>query len=93
VADNIRVHAIIEGRVQMVFFRYSTCQEADRLGVKGWVKNRREGSVEVVAEGSKEAVEELTRWCYSGPSGAHVTNVNMTEEPYTGEFSAFEVMY
>lgn len=77
----------------MVFFRYSTCQEAERLGVKGWVKNRREGSVEVVAEGSREAVEELMRWCHRGPSGARVTNVNMTEEPYTGEFSAFEVMY
>ena len=92
-AENIRVHAIIEGRVQMVFFRYSTCQEADRLGVMGWVKNRRDGSVEVIAEGPSEAVDELIQWCHHGPSGARVTNVTITDEPYTGEFGSFGVRY
>jgi acylphosphatase len=92
-SENKRVHAIVEGRVQMVFFRYSTCQEADRLGVTGWVKNKRDGSVEVVAEGPGEAVDELIRWCHDGPSGARVTSVNATNEPYAGEFSSFDVRY
>ena len=92
-AENKRVHAIVEGRVQMVFFRYSTCQEADRLGVMGWVKNRRDGTVEVVAEGPEEPVDELMRWCHHGPSGARVTNVTITDEPYTGEFDSFGVRY
>jgi len=77
----------------MVFFRYSTCEEADRLGVRGWVKNKRDGNVEVVAEGPAKAVDELIRWCHHGPSGARVTNVKMTEEPYAGEFSSFDVKY
>lgn len=92
-SENKRVHAIIEGHVQMVFFRYSTCQKAERLGVKGWVKNKRDGSVEVVAEGPGEAVDELVRWCHRGPSGARVTNVIMTDEPCTGEFNSFDVKY
>ena len=92
-ADNVRAHAIIEGRVQMVFFRYSTCQEAARLGVTGWVMNRPEGNVEVVAEGPKEAVDALIAWCRHGPSGARVTNVNVTEEPYKSEFDSFDARY
>ncbi len=92
-ADNVRAHAIVEGRVQMVFFRYSTCQEAARLGVTGWVMNRPEGNVEVVAEGPKEAVDALIAWCRHGPPGAHVTNVNVTEEPYKNEFDSFDAKY
>ncbi|UCD56316.1 MAG: acylphosphatase [Candidatus Hydrogenedentota bacterium] len=92
-SEKIRAHAIVEGRVQMVFFRYSTCQEADRLGVNGWVMNRRDGAVEVVAEGEKEAVDALMQWCRHGPSGARVTNVKMTHEPYSGEFKSFDVRY
>ena len=92
-AENIRVHAIVEGRVQMVFFRYSTCQEAQKLGLTGWVMNRPEGSVELVAEGPKEAVEALIKWCHTGPPNASVTNVTATEEPYTGEYGMFDVKY
>jgi len=92
-AENIRIRAHVEGRVQMVFFRYSTCQEADRLGVTGWVMNRRDGGVELVAEGPADAVGALIEWCHRGPSGAHVTNVTTTEEPYSGECSSFDVRY
>ena len=92
-ADNVRTHAIVEGRVQMVFFRYSTCIEAEKLGVTGWVMNRPEGSVELVAEGPKEAVDALINWCRSGPPNANVTNVRITEEPYTGEFESFDTKY
>jgi len=64
--DNIRVRLIIEGRVQGVWFRESTRREAERLGVRGWVRNRREGSVEVVAEGPEESVRKLVDWCHHG---------------------------
>jgi acylphosphatase len=77
----------------MVFFRHTTCQQADRLGVNGWVKNKRDGTVEVVAEGPGEAVDQLIRWCHHGPSGARVTNVRVNEEPYMGEFDSFDVRY
>jgi acylphosphatase len=77
----------------MVFFRYSTCQEAEKLGVTGWVLNRPEGSVELVAEGPKEAVEALIAWCHKGPPNAHVTNVKIKNEPYTGEFTSFDTKY
>jgi acylphosphatase len=92
-AEHIRAHAMVEGRVQMVFFRYSTCQEAERLGLTGWVMNRPEGSVEIVAEGPKEAVDALMQWCHKGPPGARVSEVRLTHEPATGEFASFDVRY
>ena len=58
--DNIRAHLIIEGRVQGVWFRDSTRREANRLGLYGWVKNRFDGGVELVAEGPREQVQALT---------------------------------
>ena len=91
--DNIRKRAIVEGRVQMVFFRYSTCQEADRLGVKGWVLNRPEGGVELVAEGPKESVDALIKWCRKGPPNAKVSKVKVAEESYSGEFDSFDTRY
>ena len=92
-ADKIRTRAVVEGRVQMVFFRYSTCQEAQKLGVTGWVVNRPDGAVELVAEGPKEAVDALIEWCRTGPPNARVTSVKVSEEPYTGEFESFDTKY
>ncbi len=92
-AEKVRVRAVVEGRVQGVFFRYSACEQADRLGVTGWVMNRPDGTVELVAEGPKEAVDDLVKWCRHGPPGAHVTNVRVAHQPYSGEFQAFDVKY
>ncbi|RJP64320.1 MAG: acylphosphatase [Candidatus Abyssobacteria bacterium SURF_17] len=89
----MRVRAIVEGRVQGVFFRYTTCEEADKLGVNGWVMNRRDGNVELVAEGTQEAVGALIQWCHHGPPGARVMSVKTTNESYTGEFQSFDVRY
>ena len=91
--EKVRVRAIVEGRVQGVFFRYTTCQQADRLGITGWVMNRRDGNVEIVAEGTKEAVDTLVQWCHHGPSGAQVTSVRITNEPVSGEFASFDTRY
>ncbi|HEX9445657.1 MAG TPA: acylphosphatase, partial [Candidatus Binatia bacterium] len=68
--NKARVRAQIEGRVQGVFFRASAEAEANRLGVKGWVRNRPEGSVELVAEGERENLDDLIAWCRRGPRHA-----------------------
>lgn len=92
-ADKVRVRLIVEGRVQGVFFRLSTQQQSNRLGVNGWVMNRPDGNVEVVAEGDRENVDTLIQWCRQGPPGAHVTNVRIKDESYSGEFRSFDIKY
>ncbi|MFW6114719.1 MAG: acylphosphatase [Thermodesulfobacteriota bacterium] len=91
--EDSRAHLIIEGRVQGVFFRDTTRREANRLGLTGWVKNRFDGSVEVVAEGPKERVDELVAWCHQGPPAAKVSNVQKMEEEYAGEFDTFRIVF
>jgi acylphosphatase len=91
--ERVRARVIIEGRVQGVFFRHHTQEMAFRLGVKGWVKNRRDGSVEAVFEGDRERVDPIIQWCHRGPSEAMVKNVSVTWESYTGEFDDFFVTY
>jgi acylphosphatase len=91
--ENIRVRLMIEGRVQGVWFRESTRQEAERFGVHGWVRNRREGTVEVVAEGPEENVRKLVAWCHHGPPAARVARVHETAEMFQGEFVSFDVVY
>jgi acylphosphatase len=91
--ENIRVRLVIEGRVQGVWFRESTRQEAERLGVRGWVRNRREGTVEVLVEGPEENVRKLVGWCHHGPPSARVGRVYETTEMFQGEFASFDVVY
>lgn len=67
----------ITGRVQGVGFRYAMQDEAARLGVNGWVRNRRDGSVEALLQGEAGAVETLTAWARRGPPGARVTEVHV----------------
>ena len=89
----IRRHLIVEGYVQGVFFRASTQEKAEELQVSGWVRNRWDGTVEILAEGEQGRVAELIRWCQKGPPGAGVTQVQVEEEPYTGEFKGFRIVY
>lgn len=88
-----RAHVIIEGRVQGVFFRYHTQEMAIRLGLKGWVKNRRDGRVEALFEGDKEKVDQMVQWCERGPSEARVTKVLLNWEDHTGEVDDFTINY
>jgi acylphosphatase len=75
-------HYIIHGRVQGVFFRDSTRRKAQELGVRGWVRNRPDGTVEAVAQGEAPAVERLEGWFRDGgPSAARVDRVEQHEEP------------
>ncbi|MGD8211238.1 MAG: acylphosphatase [Desulfobacterales bacterium] len=91
--DKVRAHAIISGRVQGVFFRMETKQAADRLGVFGWVKNQRDGTVEALFEGDQDKVNAVLEWCNQGPPSAKVTDVNVEWQDYAGEFSGFGITY
>jgi len=66
--------------------------EAQHLGLTGWVKNLQDGSVETVAEGDLEAIEDFYSWCQIGPPNAHVTNVEKLDSAATGEFNEFAVL-
>jgi acylphosphatase len=90
---NIRVRLIIEGLVQGVWFRDSTRAEAMHFGVCGWVRNRPDGSVEVVAEGLEEGVKRLVAWCRHGPPAARVTRVQESREEWRGEFDSFDIVF
>ena len=80
----------MRGRVQGVFFRDSTREEAERRGVAGWVRNRGDDAVEAVFEGDAEAVDALVEFCRSGPSRAEVEDVQVSDEEPEGA-SGFEV--
>lgn len=88
-----RLHAIVKGRVQGIFFRSNTEKLGLKLGLKGFVRNTPEGDVEIVAEGLKEGLEELLKWCAKGPLLAHVDSVESKWEPATGEFETFSIRY
>ena len=90
-ANEERVHATVSGRVQGVFFRDTTRQEAERLGLTGWVRNTEDGNVEAVFEGAPDAVNQMVEWCKSGPSSADVEDVSTEKEAPSGNFSGFEV--
>ena len=89
----VRAHVLVSGRVQGVFFRVETRRLARRIRVAGWVRNRRDGRVEAVFEGTKAAVERMVEFCRQGPSGATVANVEVRWEEPTGEFEGFSVHY
>ena len=80
----------VAGRVQGVGFRYALQEEADRLGLAGWVRNRRDGSVEAMVQGASEAVEAITAWARRGPPGSRVSDLRVEdagdEEPDHAEF-------
>jgi acylphosphatase len=86
--SEVTLHLAIRGRVQGVGFRYSMAEEAVRLGLRGWVRNRRDGSVEAVVQGPAVAVEAMQRWAAHGPPSAHVSGVEAT--PAEGSFEGFE---
>jgi acylphosphatase len=78
----------IHGLVQGVGFRYSLHREAVRLGLAGWVRNRRDGTVEAVVSGPAASVEAMVAWAHRGPPSARVDRVDVA--PFEGEFEGFE---
>ncbi|MGQ9683706.1 MAG: acylphosphatase [Anaerolineae bacterium] len=91
--DTVRLHAVVSGMVQGVSFRYYTRQTARRLGLRGYVRNRGDGTVEVEAEGPRRSVEELFSWLQRGPALADVHSVDASWGKPTGQWASFEVRY
>lgn len=87
-----QLQLLVRGRVQGVYFRASTQREAKRLGLGGWVKNRGDGSVEILAEGEETSIRELYAWAQKGPSAARVERVDTRWRSFTGEYPDFRII-
>ncbi len=88
-----RLHARVHGRVQGVNFRYYTTRTARRLGLTGWVANRRDGTVETVAEGPRSDLEQFLDFLHRGSPSASVQEVDVDWRDPSGEFDSFRVRY
>jgi acylphosphatase len=88
-----RAHLIVKGRVQGVCYRMETEDVARRLNLTGWVRNRRDRTVEIVAEGEKENIEKLIQWSRRGPRLARVDDIEIQWQEPTGEFKGFRTAY
>jgi acylphosphatase len=89
--SNARLHAMVTGRVQGVSFRYFVVDQAADLDLKGWVRNRWDGSVEVTAEGPHQKLDQLLQALRQGPPLAWVEDVDFAWLEFTGEFIGFSV--
>lgn len=88
----IRSHIFVEGRVQGVGFRYFTLENANRYGIKGWVRNTFKDQVEIVAEGTQDQMDQFISSVRRGPGGAFVQEMKIEKLPSTGEFKRFSVI-
>jgi acylphosphatase len=91
--DCLQLYAIVTGRVQGVSFRYYTVQRARQLGVVGWVRNRQDGSVEVVAEATTSQLESLLAFLHTGSPASKVQSVEIEWRPPTDDYANFDVHY
>jgi acylphosphatase len=87
----VRGHLLITGIVQGVGYRWSCRRAAQGIGVTGWVRNLDDGRVEVVAQGTREQVEQLIKWCYRGPDEARVSDIAVAYEEAAETFQDFGI--
>ena len=87
------VNVLISGRVQGVWFRSSTKQKAEQLGVTGWVRNTKDGRVEAIFEGEENSVKSLIEWCHHGPPLAKIEKVEVRNQNCTNGFDDFSIKY
>ena len=92
-SENKQVRAVIKGRVQGVFYRASTKDAADDLGIKGWVRNLPDGSVEALFQGTPDTVSRMLDWCWQGPPASTVDDVIIEHHDMTENFTTFNVRY
>jgi acylphosphatase len=92
-SDDKQYHILLSGWVQGVGFRYFTQSRAVMLGIKGYVRNLRNGKVEVVAEGPKSDLDAFINYLRSGPQLARVTGAEVKEKPYSGRYHNFRIRY
>ncbi|OGP50304.1 MAG: acylphosphatase [Deltaproteobacteria bacterium RBG_13_43_22] len=91
--EKISAQVIIHGWVQGVYFRAFTRDQARSLGLTGWVRNRRDGTVEACFEGEKEKVDQMVAWCRRGSPSSRVEQVEVTQGPFSGAFDSFQIRY
>jgi len=89
----VRALVLVEGRVQGVFFRAHTRDEAQARGLKGWVRNLPDGRVQALFEGPPKNVEAVIAWCRIGPRGAYVDSVEVDWQPFQGDLTDFRIVY
>jgi acylphosphatase len=87
----VRAHLLITGIVQGVGYRWSCRRAAQGIGVTGWVRNLDDGRVEVVAQGTRQQVEQLIKWCYRGPEEARVSDIAVAYEEAAETFQDFGI--
>jgi acylphosphatase len=92
-ANLARAQVLISGRVQGVFYRAYTRDQAVARGLTGWVRNLPDGRVVAVFEGSREKIDSMLAWCRQGPPYAHVDEVLVDWQPHRGEFPDFRIAY
>lgn len=90
---DIRAHVRISGRVQGVFYRSTTRDRAEQLGLTGWVRNTSDGKVEAIFEGEETAIKDMIVWCHKGPGFADVSDVTVEYQKFLGEFEEFCITY
>ena len=90
---NTNVHVLISGRVQGVWFRGTTKQKAEQLGITGWVRNTADDKVEAVFEGEENKINEMIEWCHRGPPLSKVTDVKIKKQNPTNGFDGFSIRY
>ncbi len=88
-----RAHLLIKGRVQGVYYRAFARDIAIQLGLRGWVRNLSDGSVEALLEGDRDEIERAIKHCHSGPPGARVDDIDVTWEDYQGDQQGFQIRY
>lgn len=88
-----RVEIRVKGRVQGVFYRVNTQEQAEKLGLTGWVRNTPDGTVEIVAEGEEAKLRSFVDWCRRGPTSAHVEDIRVNFSDATGDFESFNIKY
>jgi len=86
-----QLRMMVSGRVQGVGFRFTARDEAQGLGLKGWVRNCPSGEVEIVAEGREDVLKMLAAWAHLGPPAAHVSRVHEEWSEFTGQFADFRI--
>jgi acylphosphatase len=91
--DNRQAHVWISGRVQGVFFRHRTREEALKRGLRGWVRNLRDGRVEAVFQGNHQEIQGMLEWCHHGPPSAWVDDVHIAWEESSPDIKGFQVTY
>ncbi len=88
-----RFHIIVKGKVQGVFYRDNTQKKASELGLNGYVKNLPDGTVEIIAEGDEDKLNQLVNFCKTNPGYSNVTIIEIKELKPSNEFNSFEVRY